>query len=379
MYKESMRVLLVEDNPGDAELIASEILEGAPKGTQVAFADSLGAGIGRLQREPYDLAIVDLSLPDSRGLATLAAVRDVFPDGATIVLTGSDDESLGVQALRRGATDYLVKADRNRVGLQRAIRYAVERQRLRNCEEQLYRAQKLDAIARLTFGIAHHFNNLLTVIVANGHALKRSLADDEQKCRHVGDILHASERARVLTRHLIQFCGGTETDAMPLHVNDVLLGLEPLMRSMLGAGVELALELANDLRPVRVDRIELEQAALILLLNGRDAMDGKGRLTVATHATLRTEGGQAAEFVTIKVSDEGKGLTPDDYQRLCEPFYTTKEVGEGVGMGLAVVHGVVQRAGGFVDARAGPSAGTSISISLPVRAGQPREEALAAE
>jgi signal transduction histidine kinase len=349
MHGETLRVLLVEDNPGDAKLITNGILEGAPPGTEIALADTLGAGVDRLQAEEYDLAILDLALPDSRGIATLAAVRGVFPSGATIVLTGSDDEELGVEALRIGASDYLVKSEWNRVSLQRSIRHAVERQRLRNHEDQLHRTQKLEAVARLTFGIAHHFNNLLTVIAANGHVLKKSLGHDERRCGHVSDILQASERARELTRHLIHFCGGTVIDSTPLEVNEVLLALEPMMRNMLGARIELTLELGSDLGPVRVDRIELEQTALILLLNGRDAMKGKGRLVVSTRTT-----GPEADFVAITVTDEGKRRTP------------VREVGEGVG-NLAVVHGVVQRAGGFIDARAGPVRGTSISVCLPTR------------
>ena len=365
MSDDRISILLIEDNPGDAEFYTDGLLRGAPEGSTVVGAASLEEALARLAAGTFDLVVSDLRLPDSCGEETLAALGKVCRPGSIVVVTGMEDEEMGLRALREGAADFLLKSELSGRALRRSLRHALERLRRHRLEEAFYRTEKLEAVRRLASGIAHHFNNLLTIIIGNTALIEAAHADHPGTVRHAREVQAASDRAAFLVRHLLQFCGSGELSIESLDVNAVLRSIEPMLRQVLGEPVELVMRLSDDIGMAAADRMVLEQSVLILALNGRDAMKRGGRLTVTTRLSARPPA--APVFVVVTVIDEGDGVDAAAAAHLCEPFFTTKEVGQGNGLGLAAVHGVVAQAGGHLDLVSMPGHGTSLSIFLPAQ------------
>jgi signal transduction histidine kinase len=255
-------------------------------------------------------------------------------------------------------------------GLLRLHRAEEERRRL---EEQLGQAQKMEAVGRLAGGVAHDFNNLLTVI--NGYAamLLEDLADRPDSAAHARAVLMAGERAAVLTQQLLAF--GRKQIVAPrlLDLNAVVRGSVALVGRLVGEDVRIALDLQPDLGGVRADPAQLEQVLLTLAVNARDAMPRGGRLTVGTRDTIAAEGGAGTApgpHVVLEVADTGLGMTAEVRRHLFEPFFSTKGPGQGTGLGLATVYGIVKQAGGHISVETNPGAGTTFRVFLP-RADEP--------
>jgi two-component system cell cycle sensor histidine kinase/response regulator CckA len=222
MLHEIIRVLVVEDNPGDAERLTMDLMAMSPSGSSVSIASTLAEAIVVLKAGAFDVVIADLGLPDSRGLATLVGLRRACVFGSIIVVTGFDETELGAHAVREGAADFLSKGDLDARTLSRSVRFAMERLRRRRAEHELSRVQKLDAVNRLAYGVSHHFNNLLTVIIGNGHLIRDAVQGAEAEVQ-LADLLEAADRARVLALHLVSFCENGQFDPPdgrdgPLHL-----------------------------------------------------------------------------------------------------------------------------------------------------------------
>jgi PAS domain S-box-containing protein len=236
----------------------------------------------------------------------------------------------------------------------------------RELEDQLRQSQKMEAIGRLAGGIAHDFNNLLTAIKGYGEFLLADLPADGSSHRDAHEIVAAADRAAALTRQLLAFSRRQTLAPQPLDLNEVVADLEGLLGRLLGEPIELVLELATEVPPVRADRGQLEQVVMNLVVNASDAMPDGGRLTIATAATGRS--------VELTVADSGIGMEPEVRSHLFEPFFTTKAPGEGTGLGLATVYGIVEQSGGTIDVETAPGKGSTFTVRLPVAAEQLRPE-----
>jgi len=261
------------------------------------------------------------------------------------------------------------------------IRDITERRRT---EAQLRQAQKLESIGRLAGGVAHDFNNLLTVVLSCASALKEdALAGRPASLEEVEEVRAAGARARDLTRQLLAFARKQVIAPVRLDLNEVVRASEKLLRRVLGEDVELSVETAPGLWPVRADVGQLEQVLVNLAVNARDAMPAGGRLTIATAnaSVARDEPGEGApragEWVRLTVQDAGTGMSPEARAHLFEPFFTTKPVGQGTGLGLATVYGIVRQNGGHLHVESEQGRGTSVQVCLPRDvAGPAREEPL---
>jgi len=242
----------------------------------------------------------------------------------------------------------------------------------RALEDQLRTSQRMEAIGSLAGGVAHDFNNLLSVILSfNAFSLETAPAGSELH----GDLLEvkrAAERATVLTRQLLAFSRRQVLEPVRLDLNEVVLGVERMLRRILGEDLELAHVLASDLGPVRADRGQMEQVLLNLAVNARDAMPDGGRLTLET-SNREVGPGDAqgpglplpGSWVRLTVADTGCGMDELVRARLFEPFFTTKEIGKGTGLGLSVVYGIVQQSGGSIRIESEPGRGSRFEILLP--------------
>jgi two-component system cell cycle sensor histidine kinase/response regulator CckA len=259
-----------------------------------------------------------------------------------------------------------------RAGLIRGIyRDITERKRV---EEQLRRAERMQSAGRLAGGVAHEVNNMMTGVLGFSHFLLKSLNPDDPRRAEVQEIIKAGTRAADVTRQLLAFTRQQVLRPEPLDINAVLGKMERMLRRSLGEEHQLVFNLSPDAGLIRADSAQFEQALVNLLLNARDAMTGAGRVTIATapatldelYAQRHTEISiPPGEYVLLAVSDTGCGMDSVVQSRIFEPFFTTKPTGQGTGLGLSTVYGIVKQSGGFIWVYSEPNHGSAFKIYLP--------------
>jgi signal transduction histidine kinase len=242
------------------------------------------------------------------------------------------------------------------------------RHRLEESESRLRQSQKMEAVGRLAGGIAHDFNNLLGVIIGYAELLQPRVVDDSQQKR-VDQILKAAERAASLTRQLLTFSRKQVLQPRRLDLNVVIREMEPMLQRLIGEHIELTTRLDGALGRVRADASQIEQVLMNLAVNARDAMPHHGTLTIET-STLAPEGARegglrAEPYAVLTVTDSGVGMDAETLTHIFEPFFTTKGPGQGTGLGLATVYGIVEQSGGSIRVQSEPGCGASFRICLP--------------
>ncbi|MFQ5549138.1 MAG: response regulator [Woeseia sp.] len=239
-------------------------------------------------------------------------------------------------------------------------------------DAQLQQAQKMEAVGQLTSGIAHDFNNLLTIVIGNLQILEEDLQQNEEFSERIKAALEAALRGADLTRRLLAFSRQQMLVPKVMDINELVTGIEPLLKTTLGAHIKLCTQLAGDLWSTTVDPGQLENAVINLGVNARDAMVKGGELTIDTsNVSLdQTEASQEAglasgEYVLLNVSDNGTGIPKDTLLHVFEPFFSTKGPGKGSGLGLSMVYGFVKQSNGHIKIYSEEGYGTSIRIYLP--------------
>ena len=398
------RVLVLAPGGRDAALLCGslEVLE-----VQAVAADGIGALADALRQGSVGAAIIAEECLTSASLPRLIeSIRDQPPwsDLPLIVLTRRG----GVTASNAQVTDLLgnvttlerpfhpttlvgaVRAALRSRGRQRAAeallaeRDAAEAE-LRSLNEelerrveertaereavvaQLHEARKLETLGQLTGGVAHDFNNLLTPIMGGLDILSRKLADDPRATRIAAGAMQSAERARTLVARLLAFGRRQRLQAKSIDLAGLVAGMHDLIQRSLGPTIKVEVDLPEDLPAVFVDPQQLEMSLLNLAVNSRDAMNGEGVLTVAARVAQGAEVGLAGQAVVgLSVTDTGHGMDEATLERAVEPFFTTKAVGEGTGLGLSMVHGLAAQSGGAFKIESRVGEGTTATLWLPV-------------
>jgi len=245
-------------------------------------------------------------------------------------------------------------------------------QQQKSLDEQLRQSQKMEAIGQLAGGVAHDFNNMLSVILGYSDMLLKSLDEDDPAHQQVREIKECAKRSAQLTRQLLAFSRKQVLAPKIIDLNDVVVGIQSMLARLIGENIQLTMELADGLWPVKADPAQMEQVLMNLAVNARDAMPQGGKLTIETaNVVLDDEYGtwhapvEPGEYVLLAVTDTGCGMDEKTVSRAFEPFYTTKETGKGTGMGLPTVYGIVKQSGGYIWIYSEPGKGTTLKIYLP--------------
>jgi signal transduction histidine kinase len=240
-------------------------------------------------------------------------------------------------------------------------------------ESQLRHSQKMEAVGQLAAGVAHDFNNILTVIHGNASLLQDQFRQYPSCADSLDDIITAAERAARLVRQLLAFSRKQMLKPEVVNLGQVVNNLEEMLKRLLGDHITLEVKAAPDLPPVHADLGMMEQVILNLSVNARDAMPKGGKLTVGIDAAAITNDDVQknseilpGQHVCLSVSDTGCGIAPELLPRIFDPFFTTKEIGKGTGLGLATVYGIVKQHNGWVDVQSTANKGTVFRIFLPV-------------
>jgi signal transduction histidine kinase/CheY-like chemotaxis protein len=259
---------------------------------------------------------------------------------------------------------------RGRPATMNFIRDITEQKRL---ETQLQHAQKMEAVGTLAGGVAHDFNNVLQAIKGYAELLLLDKEEDAPGYPELQEISRAAGRGGELIRQLLTFSRKVETRKRPLNLNHEVGVVRRLLERTIPKMIEIELRLADTVRIVNADPAQIEQVLMNLAVNARDAMPEGGKLVIETKNVVLDEaycttqpGAKPGEYVFVSISDTGCGMDKETLEHIFEPFYTTKGVGEGTGLGLAMVYGIVKHHGGYINCRTEPGEGTSFEIYFPV-------------
>jgi two-component system, cell cycle sensor histidine kinase and response regulator CckA len=343
------------------------------EGGRIAFANSacarlLGAQTAAeiLGRSPFDFIRPDYHQPEREAIATLLerGGRSPLSERQFVRIDGS---TVDVETVAS------VLPFQGRPAIQVFVRDITERKRmeaaLRQSEEQLRQAQKMEAIGQLAGGVAHDFNNLLTGILGFSDLVLASLAPNDPSREPIEEIRKAGEQAASLTQQLLAFSRKQISRQVVFTPNTTVSQMRQLLRRLIGEHIELVTILDPALGTVKGDPGQLEQVIVNLALNARDAMTKGGKLTLTTSNVApgpkNAELPGGVDYVLLSLTDTGCGMDPATKTRLFEPFFTTKEIGKGTGLGLATVYGIVKQAGGHIEVESELGKGATFSIYLP--------------
>ena len=405
------RVLIVDDEKS-IRFTLREFLVAA--GHEVHVAADAHEALRLLDGARFDVVVCDIVLPQITGIELLKAIRHAAPVAQVIMITGEPTLDTATEALRLGAFDYLTKPV-NKQAILRCVgnaarvkaleddrrRLEAENQRhlenlehlveerthhlseanqqlsealddVRRMQEQLIRQERLSALGQLVGGVAHDFNNLLTVILGHIQIMLADVGDGDPLKENLRAVEIAGERATALVRQLLAVGRRQCLQPVPLDLKEIVAGIEPMLRRLLGPAIELCPASAPDLKAVLVDPVQIEQVITNLAVNARDAMPAGGRLTIQTanvkfarESTPRQLDLSPGAYVQLTVTDTGCGMDAQTQSQVFEPFFTTKRPGLGTGLGLATVYGIVKQSGGEIEVESEPGAGASFRIYLP--------------
>jgi signal transduction histidine kinase len=407
--EDKVNILLVDDQA--AKLMTYETIL-ADLGENLLQATSANRALELLLRHDVAVVLIDVCMPDLDGFELAAIIRAHPRFERTALIFVSAVQVADIDLLRgyaAGAVDYVpvpvipdllrakvrVFAELYRKTKQlEALNAELERRvaertaeletanaelelrveaRTREREAalaQIHEMQKLESLGKLTGGVAHDFNNLLTAVLGNLELLHKHVGEDAKSLRLIDSAIQGAERGATLTNRMLAFARRQELRPEAIHIPRLVDGMVDMLSRSLGPNVQIATDLDPDAPPARVDPNQLELAILNLALNGRDAMPSGGVLTISARTETLGAGDIAGlsggQYVCIAVSDTGAGMDSNTLKRATEPFFTTKSPGQGTGLGLSMVDGLVAQSFGAMRIHSGKGKGTRVELRLPV-------------
>lgn len=367
-----LRLLHLEDSAADAELIRVTLAEDWPD-CQIERVQIESDYVAALRRGSFDLILSDFSMPGFDGLTALALARRLQAEKPFVFLSGTIGEDYAVEALKNGATDYVIKDRLRRLNpvIHRALKEVGEFHRRQEAERRFLRAQRLESVGLLAGGMAHDLNNTLAPILMSVPLL-RERAADRDVLRLLDVIESSAQHGAGLIQQVLAFSRGVEGERVILQPQAVIRDVVRLLGETLPRSIAIETELPPTVWAVRSDSTQLGQVLMNLGVNARDAMPAGGRLFVSARNVVVDEaqakaypGARPGPHVLISVADTGTGIAPEVRDRIFDPFFTTKEVGRGTGLGLSTVLGIVKSHGGFLRLQSELGQGTEFGLFFP--------------
>jgi len=341
----------------------------------IVVIDSAGAV---LDHNAAALGLAGLSAPAAAGLQLTDLVDEQDRESLQEVL--KEDWDTPIEVRMAGGAGRVCALHLTRLAPEQApgesqgeiVAHFIDTTELKSLEAQFAQSQKMQAVGQLAGGIAHDFNNLLTAMIGFSDLLLLRHRPGDQSFADIMHIKQNANRAAGLVRQLLAFSRQQTLQPRVLDMTDILAELSHLLRRLIGETIELEMIHGRDLGAVKADQGQLEQVIINLAVNARDAMPEGGTLTIETDGahlarSMKRKGEiiPAGDYTRIRVTDTGCGIAEDELDRIFEPFYSTKEVGAGTGLGLSTVYGIVSQTGGFVEVKSRLGEGTSFAIYLP--------------
>ncbi|NIM12766.1 MAG: response regulator [Candidatus Aminicenantes bacterium] len=389
--KAEASILIVDD---DENTRKSLTLIFKRKGYEIETAGTGNEAIKKAQKRFFNVVLLDIKLPDMKGIELLAPLKEIHPDMVMIMVTAHASLETAISALNQGASFYITKplnmdevlstirevmekqhlVIENRQLLQEVQHELAERKRAedrkKELETQLLNAQKMEAIGTMAGGIAHDFNNLLMGIMGNVSLILLNADSNHPHYSELKNIEQCVQRGAELTKQLLGFAMGGKYETKPTNLNEIIKKSSEMFSR---ARKEISIHEKYDtaLRPVEVDRGQLEQVLVNLYVNAWHAMPGGGNIYIQTENVTLNEKEvkpynlKPGNYVKTSITDTGIGMDEKTRQRIFEPFFTTKKMGRGTGLGLASVYGIIKNHGGFIQVHSEKGKGTTFYIYLP--------------
>ncbi len=412
-------ILLVDDEPEILELLERQL---GARNFKIFTAQSGNAALRQLQNNSIDILVTDVRMPGMDGMELMAQAFMLQADLQSVVITGHGDLDTALRAMRLGAYNFLLKpvgvseleitlknclekirlkkkVSMQQEALQKAhdeleVRVAVRTDELTQVnhslseeialnaqvlkdlqekDDQLRHAQKMEALGSLAGGIAHDFNNLLVPILGYSELAMKKLAAGDKLYNNLQRIHQSATSAAGLTRQILAFSRKQVLEVQPLDLNRVIVEFQAILQRIIGEDIEVRTCFEPNLCLVVADKGQIEQVLLNFAVNARDAMPTGGKLTIETANVYLDEEYvvkhigtlSAGEYVMLAVSDSGLGMDAETQSKIFEPFYTTKEQGEGTGLGLSTTYGIVKQHNGSIWVYSEPGKGTCFKVYLP--------------
>jgi len=371
--KQTLNILHIEDSKEDSELIRGLLVSNGFQ-CQVTRVETRPQVFDALEKNTYDLILADCKLPDFSGLRALEIAHALKPETPFVFVSGTIGEETAIESLRNGATDYVLKDRLSRLvpAVHRALAEAEERMMCRQLQQRLREAGRLEAISTLSNGVAHDFNNILTIILGHASLLTMEYKNPDRVLEISGTISEAARRGSEIVQQLLAFARKSDGHVAPADLNRYIEAHLNVLKERLPSQVDLTFEPSENLPNILMDASQLDRILANLITNSVDAMSGGGRITLSTKLVTAMELPDllpelaSENYVCLTVTDTGKGIDSSTREHVFEPFFTTKERGRGTGLGLPVVYGLMQAHHGYVDVKSEIDRGTSISLFFPV-------------
>jgi signal transduction histidine kinase len=365
--KPTVNILLVEDDEDDYILVRKLLSQIASLKYELKWAPTYDAALEAIGNDHHDVCLIDYHLGDRTGLDLMQETKGKTSACPMIFLTGHEDHD--VEAMRAGASDYLVKGRISADLLERSIRYAIERKRL---EAQLVQSQKMEALGTLAGGIAHDFNNILAAIIGFGELLRDHAPQESRERRHAQRVLDAGLRGRELVRQMLTFSRQAELEKKPMGLSMIVKESAALLRAFIPSTVTINVNVKSESGVILGDPTQISQVLMNLATNAAHAMREKGGaldIELSDFSVSPSNGNplgiEPGLYMKLTVRDTGAGIPPEIIDRIFDPFFTTKEVGEGTGLGLSVVLGIVKQSRGYITVESEPGKGSTFDVYFP--------------
>ena len=381
-----IRILHLEDDPNDSELLTM-ILADENIPSEVYRVETRRDFESALEKQRWNLVISDYSLPSFDGLKALSLTRERLGDMPFILFSGTIGEETAIECLKRGATDYVLKQRPARLvaAVRSVFNAADERERRKKYEEELQRSaarekemearflrmQRMESIGALVSGIAHDLNNALVPILM-GCGFLRSESLNEEAQQILSTMETSARRGADMLRHVLAFARGVESKKSPVQLKLLLREMEKIARDAFPKTIRTRADFSNDLWPVLGFTTQLYQVLMNLCINARDAMPNGGQLTLRAeniqldqNAAQLPPDAKPGAYLLVTISDTGEGMSPEIIQKIFQPFFTTKELRGGTGLGLSTSLDILKDHGGFITVKSQPGQGSQFSVYLP--------------